>query len=420
MENEIQYLPIDSIIMEETSFDEDFMKSLRESISAQGCHHPLLVTEMIGGPYGHQHNYKIVAGKKRLRALQQLGTSEVPVRILNSNLTSIQTREISLHENLRRHNLPWYESCQLELDLHNLRIEQKGQRKNGALTENSKQKWSMHDTAKELGMSLGALSQDLDLARAVKSNPSLSKVKDKTTALRLIKTEARRAEDAAFSLIPSEFEMDQILLGDSLEILKHIPSLTFDACITDPPWSQYARDESLTSETIELLPIFREVFRVLKNDSFLYLICSSPDFEYYRRELPGLGYTVQDYSLIWQKTRTITHGRRNWQYSRDYEPMLLAVKGNPVLTSSTEISAILSYPNLHHTKMIHPHEKPIELLTQMIGDCTYVGGKVLDPFAGSGVTLEAANKISRKYIGIEKSQEFYNKIVSRLITKEKA
>jgi site-specific DNA-methyltransferase (adenine-specific) len=94
--------------------------------------------------------------------------------------------------------------------------------------------------------------------------------------------------------------------------------------------------------------------------------------------------------------------------------MLLAVKGTPVLTSSTEISSIMPYPNLHHTKMIHPHEKPIELLNQMISDCTYPGGKIIEPFAGSGVTLEAAKLSGRKFIGIEKNQEFYNKIVKRL------
>ena len=420
MINEIQYLPIDSIISEELTFDEELIKPIRESIALQGCHHPLIVqdcsfVDIISSPnYFEVKQYKIIAGKKRLFALRQLNTREVPAKILPSNLTDVQTREISLHENLRRYNLPWFELVKLEEDLHNLRVEQNGKKKGPKLAESGKQGWTMADSARELGIATGVLSEDLQLARAVRQNPSLSKVKDKTTALKLIRTEARRMEDEAFSLIPADIEMDQVLLGDSLTILKQFPSLTFDACITDPPWSQYARDESLTSETVELLPIFREIFRVLKNDSFLYLICSSPDFEYYRRELPGLGFTVQDYPLIWQKTRTITHGRRNWQYSRDYEPVLLAVKGTPVLTSPTEISSIMNCANLHHTKMIHPHEKPIELLNQMISDCTYPGGKIIEPFAGSGVTLEAAKLSGRKFIGIEKEKKFFDNIVKRL------
>lgn len=417
MNQEIQYLPIDSIISEELNFDEELIKPIRESIELQGCHHPLIVQSLtvpVPGIDGKQ--FKIIAGKKRLVALRQLKTREVPAKILSVELTKLQTREISLHENLRRYNLPWYEQVKLSEELHNLRIEQNGKKtKQDWNFKGESKKWTQADTARELGIAAGVLSEDLELARAVRLNPSLSRVKDKTTALKLIKTEARRMEDEAFSLIPSDIEMDQVFLGDSLEILKQFPDNTFDACITDPPWSQYARDETLTADPVNLLGIFREVFRVLKNDSFLYLICSSPDFEFYRRELPDLGFTVQDYSLIWQKTRTITHGRRNWQYSRDYEPMLLAVKGTPVLTSSTEISSILSYTNMHYTKMIHPHEKPIELLNQIITDCTYPGGKIFDCFAGSGVTLEAAKLSGRKYIGIEKNQEFYNKIVRRLL-----
>ena len=414
-----EYIPIESIVTDELNFDEELLKPIRESIAAQGCHHPLLVQE-----FWIENNhcetdwkkYKIIAGKKRFKAMQQIGTKEIPVKILPSNLTESQCKEYSLHENLRRYNLPWYEQVQLEADLHELRIEQHGKKKGPALTAKGKKGWTMQDSATELGIALGVLSEDLNLARAVKSNPSLSKVKDKTTALRLIKTESRRLEDAAFSLIPPEIEMNQVFLGDSLEILKQFPANTFDACITDPPWSQYARDETLTAEPVDLLGIFREVFRVLKSDSFLYLICSSKDFEFYRNELPRIRFTVQDYPIIWQKTHTITHGRRNWQYSRDYEPILLAIKGSPVLTSSTETSSILKYENLHYTKMIHPHEKPIELLNQIINDCTYPGGKILDPFAGSGVTCEAALRLGRYYIGIEKEKKFFDNIVNRGLT----
>lgn len=419
----LDYVDINSIVTEELNFDEELLKPIRESIAAQGCHHPLLVQEFLDGifPQSLTRYYKIIAGKKRFKALQQLGTREIPVKILPSNLSENQCKEYSLHENLRRYNLPWYEQVDMELQLHELKLKLTGtaERGHGGARRNvEKAAWTQADTARELGISTGQLTQDLDLAKAVRSNPSLSKVKDKTTALKLIKTEARRIEDQAFSLIPPEIEMNQVLLGDSLSILKQFPALTFDACITDPPWSDYARNESLTAEVNDLIPIFKEVYRVLKNDSFLYLICSSPDFSLYSNELPKLGFTVQPYPLIWQKNRTITHGRRNWQYARDYEPILLAVKGNPILTSSTEISSILKYENLHYTKMIHPHEKPIDLLKQIIEDCTYVGGKCLDPFAGSGVSLSAAKEMSRYYIGIEKEKKFFDNIVKRLENKQ--
>lgn len=418
----MDYVSIDSIIIEDLNFDEELLKPIRESIEAQGCHHPLLVVECFpvneekspNGLYEQSLKYRVIAGKKRFRALQQLNTREIPVKILQANLTDMQCKEISLHENLRRYNLPWHELVILEAELHELRIAQNGKKQRSDKGDKNPTGWTLQKTADELGLSIGALGQDLDLARAVRQNPSLSKVKDKITALKLIKTETRRMEDEAFSLIPPEFEMNRVFLGDSLEILKQFPSNIFDVCITDPPWSDYARDVTLTSPVVDLLPIFKEVFRVLKADAFLYIICSSPDFSVYCDKIAKIGFSVQPYPIIWQKTRTITHGRRNWQYARDYEPILVAVRGNPVLTSQTEISSILNYANLHYTKMIHPHEKPPELLNQLIGDCTYVGGKVLDCFAGSGVTLECAKAMGRYYVGIEKEKKFYDNIVKRL------
>jgi len=43
-------------------------------------------------------------------------------------------------------------------------------------------------------------------------------------------------------------------------------------------------------------------------------------------------------------------------------------------------------------------------------------GLVLDPFAGSGSTLAAANFLEMESIGIERSEEFY-KLAAKAITK---
>jgi DNA modification methylase len=214
-------------------------------------------------------------------------------------------------------------------------------------------------------------------------------------------------------MIPSDVELDDVLLGDSALLLKTFPNETFDACITDPPWSKY-KDESLRSDQDKLLPIFLELFRVLKRDSFLFIITSTPDFYFYSKELPKLGFRVQSYPTIWQKPKTITYGRAPWQFARDYEPIMVAVKGDPILVSRTETSAVLKFDNLHYSKMIHPNEKPIELIESILKLSTNPGAKVVDPFSGSGVTLEACKKNDRRYLGIEKEKKFYDKIVERL------
>ena len=65
----------------------------------------------------------------------------------------------------------------------------------------------------------------------------------------------------------------------------------------------------------------------------------------------------------------------------------------------------------------HPCEKPAPLLRHMIETSTRPGSLILDPFAGSGSTLEVAAATGRRAIGIEKSEEYCEKIAHRLSTR---
>ena len=55
--------------------------------------------------------------------------------------------------------------------------------------------------------------------------------------------------------------------------------------------------------------------------------------------------------------------------------------------------------------MGYPTQKPIILLERIIQIATNEGDMVLDPFCGSGTTLVASRLLSRKFIGIDISQE---------------
>lgn len=54
----------------------------------------------------------------------------------------------------------------------------------------------------------------------------------------------------------------------------------------------------------------------------------------------------------------------------------------------------------------HPTQKPLALLTRIILASTGKNAWVLDPFAGSSTTGIAANLIGRRFLGIEKEQDF--------------
>ena len=57
---------------------------------------------------------------------------------------------------------------------------------------------------------------------------------------------------------------------------------------------------------------------------------------------------------------------------------------------------------------IHPTQKPIPLLKQLIQIYTDIGDVVIDPVAGSGSTLRACAELNRSCYGFEIKKEFYN------------
>ncbi len=54
----------------------------------------------------------------------------------------------------------------------------------------------------------------------------------------------------------------------------------------------------------------------------------------------------------------------------------------------------------------HPAQKPLELLTRIILSCTGEGDLVLDPFTGSSTTGIAAHLHRRKFIGIDREEDY--------------
>jgi adenine-specific DNA-methyltransferase len=394
-------IPLTDIEVPNVAPNEDFERN-KASIQLYGLFHQILLK-------GDKPPYKIIAGRQRFLAVRALGLGEIPAKIFPENCPNPQ--EISLHENLRRKNLSWYEQVELELELHNLRIEQHGVRAAHRPSAAGAQGWSQAETAKELGLSIGTISQDLKLAEALQTNPELRNIKDKVTALRLVRLATNRQAKEFESLKPPEVEMNKVLLGDSKDILKMFPNEIFDVCLTDPPWSEY-KEEGIDQKY--LLPVFQETFRVLKKNSFLFVVTSTTDWYFYFIELQKLGFWCQKYPIIWHKPKTITHGRATWQYARDFEPIMVAVKGSPSLTSGTEFSSIMRHDNIHYSKMIHPHEKPMSLITEILQQSSYPGAKVLDPFAGSGVVGSACIETGRHYVLIEMEMERFKKIERRL------
>lgn len=65
---------------------------------------------------------------------------------------------------------------------------------------------------------------------------------------------------------------------------------------------------------------------------------------------------------------------------------------------------------IHRTKNspIHPFEKPLEIMKKLVNLYSKEGQIILDPFCGSGTTIDACLQTNRKFIGIEKNKKYFD------------
>lgn len=410
----------------EDPVDQSQIDEIADSFKTHGQRHPVTVHLLNG------KEPKVIAGRRRVLAARQIGWLEIECEVIERNLHATEIESISLHENLRRTNLPWHDRAILVERLHSLQQAIHGTANpkggGGPIEEGAKREksgWSLRDTQSLLNTSLGTLSADIQLARAIKLNPSLTKVKDRKTAIKLVRIEAQRIEsEQGAGVKVSGMEDHNAFCDDSANILKQLPDKTFHLCITDPPWIKFYDSKYKIDERTK--PVFKELFRVMRWDSLLYMFCGLDDYNYYAGTerwseeaktfvhenglLEDLGWKVSKTPVLWIKGKSLSRrGVSSWEYARNFEFILLAAKGSPTLTSQTQLEASLNYDAVPPVKLVHPNEKPISLIRRLLQDSSYEGNYVIDPFAGSFVLADAAKREKRRFVVIERDREVYEK-----------
>jgi site-specific DNA-methyltransferase (adenine-specific) len=124
------------------------------------------------------------------------------------------------------------------------------------------------------------------------------------------------------------------------------------------------------------------------------------------RRLPDLAYVSSTVGLrpatqiAWVRTRPGTGGlfRSSW------DPILIVSRGVPDAVDRAAIRNVVeaNYPN----KRRHPYEKPVEVYTHVLQRIARPGALVLDPFAGSGNSRQAASNLGLSWRGCDIDPEF--------------
>lgn len=201
--------------------------------------------------------------------------------------------------------------------------------------------------------------------------------------------------------------INSILLGDSIEVLKTLPDNSIDFVATDPPylveWQSNRRKEKydvIVNDKNDdwLLPVFTEIYRVMKPDSLCLTFYGWPEADKFVGVFKEVGFNLKSH-IVWVKN-SIGLG---WFTRGQHEVAYLLAKGNPEKPENAISDAIYATGTGNE---LHPTQKPVSLMAKIIRCYTKEGDIVLDPFAGSCTTLMAAKQMGRKYIGIEINEDF--------------
>ena len=68
---------------------------------------------------------------------------------------------------------------------------------------------------------------------------------------------------------------------------------------------------------------------------------------------------------------------------------------------------------------LHPTQKPVAALAPLVRSFSLPGDLVFDPFAGSGSSCAAVLLTSRKYLGVEMDEAYFQQAASRMDRVEK-
>ena len=151
----------------------------------------------------------------------------------------------------------------------------------------------------------------------------------------------------------------------------------------------------------------------------MILFCSFEQQSYYI-EL-GKKYGLNNFiNLVFRKNFSAQVLKANMRIvgNAEYGLILYRDKLPKFNNNGKMIFNIIDWPRDNKTEKIHPTQKPIELLEKLIKIFTDKGDVVIDPVAGSGTTLIAANNCDRRSYGFEIKKDFF-KLASELIEKHK-
>jgi site-specific DNA-methyltransferase (adenine-specific) len=253
---------------------------------------------------------------------------------------------------------------------------------------------------------------------------------------------------------------NQVLTGDCLDLLAQLPEASVDLAFADPPFNiGYEYDVYDDRRAREDYLAWTEkwlgaVGRVLKPTASFWVAIGDEYAAEVKVRLDALGLTLRNW-IVWHYTFGVHCTRK---FTRSHAHIFYYVvdpkrftfhadavrvpsarqttyadrRANPkgrvpddtwVLRPQEDESFFQPETDTWYVSRVcgtfkertgHPCQMPEALLERIIRVASSPGDLVLDPFSGSGTTLAAARRLGRRYVGIELSSEYAERIRQRL------
>ena len=241
--------------------------------------------------------------------------------------------------------------------------------------------------------------------------------------------------------------MNKNIHGDCLEVMKDIPDGSIDAIITDPPYGinyQTIRTKSrklINDDNLLWVEDFTcNCARILKHEKHLYCFVDPENCGEFIINFKKNGFKIRNLLTIPRGVKG-NGGERIFQ--QQFEFCIFATLGKKnegrkfnktnILKPSEQYIKDKRYKakewlyrlpdnwrwttaSVHNAKnnKIHPTQKNVNCVVDMINISTNEGETVLDPFAGSGTTAIACLNTNRNYICIEQDETYFNQSLERI------
>ncbi len=402
-------------------FEPEALMGLTESIRTKGLLHPIVVRR-------EGNETWLVAGERRLKAITDLWAlggvlrhdaqafleGQVPVVTLGE-LSSVESEEAELEENVVRMDLTWQERAAAEARLHKFRAmaaASKGADHTVAATTRE-----VHGQTTP-GL-VAATRQNIVVAGQL-SDPEVAGARSLADAYKVVKRKEEQKVNARLGA-----EVGKTFSVASHRLLKFLPiNETVSSSMGADEFNDaggsvpggvvagniHSYEDSKENFEALMTALMPQLFRVAKTQAHLYLFCDIDRFHWLRALAAKAGWQVHRTPLVWHKLQAQRvpwpeHGPR-----RCFEVILYAIKGKKRVTRiAPDVLPIGQDENLGLAA-----QKPVALFQELLSRSTKPGDTVLDFCCGTGPIFPAAHALTVAATGIELSQGTYGIALKRL------